>query len=189
MKEFMVVMDEDTLPPLVSWPTYEDGAPVLLGDATEDSDEVCRISFTKRGFYFDSSHRKGLKRYRYGEPVKRAVPAADGKPLHAGQTVWHEDGTELRVLGFKHEEDGERIVSVEYVDGPTNWSEVRSLSLTHTNPEPKKTCKDCRYWHKDTSANAMGVCFDSYAERDCVDSYEARLDDAEVCSRFRGRYE
>lgn len=72
----------------------------------------------------------------HGKRVKRpAVPAGDGEPLEVGQTVWHEDGTELRVLGFKHEEDGETIVRVEYVSGPSNWSEVRSLSLTHTKPE------------------------------------------------------
>lgn len=60
----------------------------------------------------------------------------DGKLIKVGETVWHEDGTELRVLGFGDEEDGETIVSVEYVSGPTIWGEVRSLSLTHTKPEP-----------------------------------------------------
>ena len=66
---------------------------------------------------------------------ERPVLDADGVPIKVGETVWHEDGTELRVLGFKHEEDGERIVSVKFMDGPTNWSEVRSLSLTHERPD------------------------------------------------------
>ena len=63
------------------------------------------------------------------------VLAADGKPLREGETVWHEDGTELRVLGFRHEEDDETIVKVERVSGPTKWCECRSLSLTHERPE------------------------------------------------------
>ncbi len=63
------------------------------------------------------------------------VPAADGRPLREGETVWHEDGTELRVLGFLHEEDDETIVKVERVSGPTKWCECRSLSLTHERPD------------------------------------------------------
>lgn len=59
------------------------------------------------------------------------VFAADGRPLREGETVWHEDGTELRVVGFGHEEDGETLVEVERVSGPTDWGECRSLSLTH----------------------------------------------------------
>ena len=70
---------------------------------------------------------------------QRPVLDADGVPIKKGDTVWHEDGTELRVAGFKHWEDGEAIVAVNYVDGPTVWSEVRSLSLTHTKPEPVDT--------------------------------------------------
>lgn len=59
------------------------------------------------------------------------VLAADGRPLREGETVWHEDGTELRVVGFGHEEDGETLVEVKCVSGPTDWGECRSLSLTH----------------------------------------------------------
>lgn len=57
------------------WPRFEDGEPVRIGDATEDARMVCRVSFTKRGFYFNSSHRKGLKKYRHGEAVKRPARA------------------------------------------------------------------------------------------------------------------
>ena len=63
------------------------------------------------------------------------VLAADGRPLREGETVWHEDGTELKVLGFLHEEDDETIVKVEPVPGPTKWCECRSLSLTHERPD------------------------------------------------------
>lgn len=80
--EYKAYLCETTVPRGMSWPMFEDGEPVVIGDATEDSDRVCRISFTKRGFYFDSSHRNGLKRYRYGERVKRPPQVAsevDGK--------------------------------------------------------------------------------------------------------------
>lgn len=68
--------------------------------------------------------------------VKKPVIDVYGEPIKKGETVWHEDGTELRVLGFGDEEDGETIVRVEYVSGPTRWGEVRSLSITHAKPEP-----------------------------------------------------
>lgn len=84
-KKYTVFFDDGALPPSISWPTFEDGLPVLFGDATEDTPKVCRISFTKRGFYFDSSHRPGLRRYRYGETVKRPVrPEAVGGTDGAG---------------------------------------------------------------------------------------------------------
>lgn len=68
--------------------------------------------------------------------VKKPVIDVYGEPIKKGETVWHEDGTELRVLGFGDEEDDETIVRVEYVSGPTRWGEVRSLSITHVKPEP-----------------------------------------------------
>lgn len=63
------------------------------------------------------------------------VLAGDGLPLPVGDIVYHEvDGTCLRVLGYGHEEDGETLVRVERVFGPTNWSECRNLSLLHERP-------------------------------------------------------
>ena len=63
------------------------------------------------------------------------VLAGDDLPLPIGDIVYHEvDGTCLRVLGYGHEEDGETLVHVERVFGPTNWSECRNLSLLHERP-------------------------------------------------------
>lgn len=63
------------------------------------------------------------------------VLAGDDLPLPIGDIVYHEvDGTCLRVLGYGHEEDGETLVHVERVSGPTNWSECRNLSLLHEPP-------------------------------------------------------
>ncbi|HIZ18473.1 MAG TPA: hypothetical protein IAA22_05140 [Candidatus Olsenella stercoravium] len=130
-----------TMPEGMEWPRYDTGELVDFGDEVDrgdgDSAWVDKVVFY--GDQWRLFDRYGCEinedMMGPGERVKRtAVLASDGEPLEVGQTVWHEDGTELRVLGFKHEEDGERIVSVEYMDGPTNWSEVRSLSLTHQRP-------------------------------------------------------
>lgn len=108
--EYTLTTDDETVPGaliLLSWPKYEDGSPVMPGCVTEDAGRVCRISFTKRGFYFNSSHRKGLKRYRYGERVKRPAPKvldADGVEVRVGDTVYHvKDGSEMTVYGIEGE--------------------------------------------------------------------------------------
>ena len=67
----------------------------------------------------------------YHDPVL----AGDDLPLPIGDIVYHEvDGTCLRVLGYGHEEDGETLVHVERISGPTNWTECRNLSLLHKRP-------------------------------------------------------
>ena len=81
---------ERTVPENMRWPMFEDGKAVALGDATEDCRCVTRICFTKKGFYFNSSHRKSLRRYRYGEAVRRPWTAdADGVRTKVGDTVWN----------------------------------------------------------------------------------------------------
>ena len=59
VNEFQRGVRERTVPEGMSWPMFEDGKAVALGDATEDCRCVTRICFTKKGFYFNSSHRKG----------------------------------------------------------------------------------------------------------------------------------
>ena len=74
----------------------------------------------------------------------------DGVPIEVGDTVWHEvDGTELRVIGFQHEEDGERIVTVERVRGPIDWDGCRCLSLSHQRPDS---------WERLEKDAAKGAC-------------------------------
>lgn len=75
------------------------------------------------------------------------VLASDGKPLREGETVWHEeDGTQLRVTGFGDEEDGETIVKVERISGKTDWSECRSLSLNHEQPDSWERWREEWQW-------------------------------------------
>ena len=134
-------IDRRLMPEGYEWPRYESGELVRIGDKAAYAigvaldEPVASVEFFEYGLRLHCGGWQAF--YGYKERVKRpAALAADGEPLEVGQTVWHEDGTELRVAGFKHWEDGEAIVAVNYVDGPTIWSEVRSLSLTHTKPEP-----------------------------------------------------
>ena len=68
---------------------------------------------------------------------RHIVLDADGVEIKVGDTVWHEDGSELHVIGFGDAQDGETMLVVEYAAGPTKWGEVRCLSVTHTRPAPK----------------------------------------------------
>ena len=90
---------------------------------------------------FDGAAQRYGKREFVERPAPKAL-AADGEPLEVGQTVWHEDGTELRVVRFLREEDGETLVEVERVSGPTDWGECRSLSLTHERPDSWEWLED-----------------------------------------------
>jgi len=113
-----------------------DGVPINEGEELWDIDTGAHGEVVYAHDY-DGMSVKFAGVWHYPERCTHRAPvlAADGKPLREGETVWHEDGTELRVLDFLHEEDGETIVKVERVSGPTDWSEARSLSLTHERPE------------------------------------------------------
>ena len=131
------------------WPKYEDGTYVQLWDSYIDTDgddnQVMAIEFNDRctdlvgleGFHtgFDTS----------GERVKRPAPKvldADGVEIKVGDTVWHKDGTMLRVDGFGGIEDGETIVNVHVIRGAVPWIAVRSLSLTHVQPDSWERLED-----------------------------------------------
>lgn len=123
------------------WPKFEDGAPLMC----EDEFQLGGAAHTAYGFNFGVYGRVSIGveqgshvRLPNGERVKRPEPKvldADGVEIHVGDTVWHEDGTMLRVDGFGGIEDGETIVNVHIIRGATPWRAVRSLSLTHTGPD------------------------------------------------------
>lgn len=128
------------------WPKYEDGGYVMPGDvAVANSGAKKGRAFTVisvrvntvgvcltdcDGSYWN--YKAGDRRVKRPEPK---VLDADGVEIKVGDTVWHEDGTMLRVDGFGGIEDGETIVNVHIIRGATQWSAVRSLSLTHTRPD------------------------------------------------------
>lgn len=130
------------------WPKFDDGSYVQLGDkAVANSGENSGKEFTVRNVYFENGHGKLRSSALDGcywnwksadTHVKRPAPKvldADGVEIHVGDTVWHEDGTMLRVDGFGGIEDGETIVNVHIIRGATPWREVRNLSLTHEQPD------------------------------------------------------
>ena len=144
------------MPDGMEWPRYEDGELVKLGDSTIDDDipewhEIDTIIFqrTGSGYTVEIENNRGVSQlYEPGERVKRltgAVLDSNDAPLNEGDTVWHEDGTELKVIGFGNGQDGETLVKVERISGPTNWSECLNLSLTHKRPDPWKCLEDKAY--------------------------------------------
>ena len=125
------------------WPRFEDtGDPVMVGDAYIDGSGDCNIIVAVRicDVCVDLVGEDGfLTGFKPGERVKRPatkVLDADGVEIKVGDTVWHEDGSELHVIGFGDVQDGETMLVVEYAAGLTKWGEVRCLSVTHTRPRP-----------------------------------------------------
>lgn len=122
------------------WPRFEDGEPVMIGDGVDGlGGEIIEVYIAENAaaIWNNAANHMHL---RPGELVKRPAPDvldADGVLIKVGDTVWHEDGSELHVIGFGDAQDGETMLVVEYAAGPTKWGEVRCLSVTHTRPAPK----------------------------------------------------
>lgn len=122
------------------WPRFEDGEPVMIGDGVDGlGGEIIEVYIAENAadIWNNAANHMHL---RPGERVKRPAPDvldADGVLIKVGDTVWHEDGSELHVIGFGGVQDGETMLVVEYAAGPTKWGEVRCLSVTHTRPAPK----------------------------------------------------
>lgn len=167
------------------WPKFEDGEYVMYEDEFEFDGEVKTaygFNFGVGGRVFICSDKGSHVRLPNGERVKRPAPKvldADGVEIKVGDTVWHEDGTMLRVDGFGGIEDGETIVNVHIIRGATQWSAVRSLSLTHTRPDSwerlEKDAKkgNCEYLGRSQSScdgcylNGKSAC-DEYVKIDLV---------------------
>lgn len=122
------------------WPRYEDGEPVMIGDGVDGLDgEIIEVYIAENAAAIWNNFANHMH-LSPGERVKRPAPEvldADGVSIKVDDTVWHEDGSELHVIGFGGAQDGETMLVVEYAAGPTKWGEVRCLSVTHTRPAPK----------------------------------------------------
>lgn len=126
------------------WPRYDDGEPVWFGDGAAvnvGNIAIEAIEFTDGCAYVkDGACGDYNTLVQVFKHVKRPAPEvldADGVEIKVGDTVWHEDGSELHVIGFGDAQNGETMLAVEYAAGPTKWGEVRCLSVTHTRPAPK----------------------------------------------------
>lgn len=162
------------------WPRFEDGEPVMIGDEVDGlGGEIIEVYITENAvaIWNNSANHMHLSP---GERVKRPAPEvldADGVPIKVDDTVWHEDGSELHVIGFGGAQDGETMLVVEYVAGPTKWGEVRCLSVTHTRPDSWERLEEdikypCRYAEevKGSKLNSCSECpwFSEVMARDIV---------------------
>lgn len=122
------------------WPRFEDGEPVMIGDEVDGlGGEIIEVYIAENAAAIWNNFASHMH-LEPGERVKRPAPEvldADGVLIKADDTVWHEDGSELHVIGFGDVQDGETMLVVKYAAGPTKWGEVRCLSVTHTRPAPK----------------------------------------------------
>lgn len=121
------------------WPRFEDtGDPVMIGDEVDGlGGEIIEVYIAENAAAIWNNFANHMH-LSPGERVKRPAPKvldADGVPIKVDDTVWHEDGSELHVIGFGDAQDGETMLVVEYAAGPTKWGEVRCLSVTHTRPD------------------------------------------------------
>lgn len=151
------------------WPRYEDGEPVMIGDGVDGLDgEIIEVYIAENAAAIWNNFANHMH-LSPGERVKRPAPEvldADGVPIKVDDTVWHEDGSELRVIGFGGAQDGETMLVVEYAAGPTKWGEVRCLSVTHTRPDSwERLEEDAREFARD---NQLPHDVDQM-ERDAVD--------------------
>lgn len=152
-----------------------DGKPIKVGDTVYEVETGLKSTVTSTTMLDSDGNTvcckdngTGELHYRPEELThKEPVLCADGKPIKEGETVWHEDGTELRVDAIMNEgqDNGagfERLVRVTYVSGPTDWDTVRSLSLSHTPPDTQEninadSMKD-QYDYWDCEGYGCGAC-------------------------------
>ena len=125
------------MPEGMSWPFYEDGEPVRLGEHWQQDGydwsitSIDSIEFAEDGVRFENEYADAF--YRYGERVNRPAPKvldADGEPLEVGQTVY------VIANGKTHhvtEVDAvsKRFRSMEQVDG-SHW--LDPMCFTHKRP-------------------------------------------------------
>ena len=125
------------------------------------------------------------KMYTHRAPVL----AADGKPLREGETV-------LVTMDEPHDAPLSRgdevtvrfvlqstIVHVEDEEGSL-WY-VGPNDLTHERPV--NHCFECSHWQVEPGRDRLGVCWDTYGELECEDSYAAVLGTSEACAQFERR--
>ena len=137
------------------WPKFEDDEYVWFGDETDRIvGKVIAIQFGAAlvSFWNDSDDRVYMD---YGERVMRPTPKvldADGVEIKAGDTVWHEDGSEQLV------EEMNRY-GVRCFDGDKRRT-FDPKYLTHTRPDS---------WERLEEDAAKGDCdyFGFYAKECC----------------------
>ena len=133
---------ERTMPEGMSWPFYEDGEPVRLGEHWQQDGydwsitSIDSIEFAEDGVRFENEYADAF--YRYGERVKRPAPPvldADGVEIRVGDTVYLLPGDWCNVFPCLGYHGGEKMevfsLHADHVEGGINCRETCS---------PKGTC-------------------------------------------------
>ena len=145
---------ERTMPEGMSWPFYEDGEPVRLGEHWQQDGydwsitSIDSIEFAEDGVRFENEYADAF--YRYGERVKRPAPQvldADGVEIRVGDTVYllpgdwcdrfpclgYHGGEELEVFSF-HADHVEGCVCCRDTWRPKATCYPQPSQLTHRAP-------------------------------------------------------
>lgn len=144
------------MPEGCEWPRYDDGEPVRFGDVVSDGDETGRVYYVTFDTvnpviigFTDETPDQGPGTWlevsvNDGERVKRPEPkvfAADGKPLHEGEHVYHvETGAELVVKELP--KPGEYQAVVVFAPPASHLASFDPDILTHERPETRQSIVD-----------------------------------------------
>ena len=167
-----------------------DGVEIRDGDTVWLADgrgpwSVSRIVYADRLRVICDDEKNGHLNV-FPESITHRAPvlAADGKPLREGETVWFTtSGREICVDKIEHRPDGFYALEL-LADGSKLHSAPVSI-LTHERPV--NHCFECSHWQVEPGRDRLGVCWDTYGERECEDSYAAVLGTSEACAQFERR--
>ena len=158
---------ERTMPEEMSWPFYEDGEPVRLGEHWQQDGydwsitSIDSIEFAEDGVRFENEYADAF--YRYGERVKRPAPKvldADGVEIRVGDTVYEIDGTghAYKVVGIRVGDGDPLTPTVVTCDEGDGTSEhFLPGQLTHERPDSWERLEDDATMPAATYCERMGI--------------------------------
>ena len=100
------------MPEGLSWPRYDDGRPVLLGDEV-DGDKVAWVVLNSIRYEICNRDNSCLTTDLYGKPVERPAPkavGADGVEVKVGDTVWLAHEYREKAGDYSARDDGGRLM-------------------------------------------------------------------------------
>ena len=149
-KDVLAAIGSRLMPDGMSWPVFEDGEPVRIGDEVEtESGQARKVRCIKlMGSTFCLCDMLGVSFYQscYRNSVKRPTPKvldADGEEIRVGDTVWPKYPSANRNTQVKHVEVvgiqakyGRVDVRTVYATGLSFLEQVDADRLTHCAPVP-----------------------------------------------------
>ena len=163
-----------------------DGVEIRDGDTVWLTDgrgpcSVSRIVYADRLRVICDDEKNGHLNV-FPESITHRAPviAADGRPLREGETVYHvKTGREYVVVEPSYGKTAVvRLAKRDDAEG----EQYAPDQLTHERPV--NHCFECSHWQAEPGRDRLGVCWDTYGERECEDSYAAVLGTSEACAQF-----